>query len=514
MLQWSMKSLFSAALAILATTATVAAASTVSPQPTLDGRLVTAARLVEQLGEHAGGEVILENLPFATGELSLRLHRLDLFEPGFRLVVGGELRTSHDPARYLVLAGEAAQHPGSLAVLVFDRRLGAGSGVVSWQDEAWAVEVAGGQDDLPLAAIWQARRVAVESALSLESDMVFASAAELPAKAAKPRIVPAPGSEYAASLVVDSDHEFFQRLGSEERALAFVTQVLAAASELFHSQVGVSLTIQEIVLNPSADDRWEAPNPHQCGSLQVLREFGEWYQANRPVASFPRAAAILFTGKQADCGGQAVIGGLCTQVRRQDLGYGTIVVSSNNAAPHLQSAAHEVGHLFGSVHTHCYQPPIDVCSAVEADRGCYDGPTESPSDGGSLMSYCSNRAFSLGEASRYGDRSERVLQSIGAQLVQVAPSCLQRTNDPYALRLEVAGRTVTLAWEDRFQNEKRWEVEQLQRNGKYKRVRLLPANATGVAIPGQKPGTTAFRVRTQVGRDFAEYSAVVEITVP
>ncbi len=92
--------------------------------------------------------------------------------------------------------------------------------------------------------------------------------------------------------------------------------------------------------------------------------------------------------------------------------------------------------------------------------------------------------------------------------------CLQRTNDPYALRLELAGRTVTLAWDDRFQGEKRWEVEQLQRSGKYKRVRVLPANATGVAIPGQKPGTTAFRVRAQIGRDFAEYSAVVEIAIP
>jgi hypothetical protein len=130
------------------------------------------------------------------------------------------------------------------------------------------------------------------------------------------------------------------------------------------------------------------------------------------------------------------------------------------------------------------------------------------------MSYCSNRAFTLGEAGRYGDRSERVLQTIGAQLAQVAPTCLQRTNDPYALRLESAGRTVTLAWEDLFEGEKRWEVEQRQRNGKFKRVRALPANATGVSLPGQKAGPTAFRVRAQVGRDFAEYSAVVEITVP
>lgn len=501
-------------LTVLAAAAAVAEASATSARPTLDSRRATPAHLVELAGELDGGEVILENLPFATDELSLRLHRLDLFESAFRLVVGGERRPSIHPDRYLVFAGEEADHPGSLAVLVLDRRLGTGSGVVRWEHEAWAVEVAAGErEGLPLASTWRAHSVAPESDSPLESDMVFASVAEPPAKAPRPRVVPAPGSEYAASLVVDSDHEFFQRMGSEERAFTFVTQLIAASSELYHRQLGVSLTIQEIVLHPSPDDPWEAPNPHQCGSLQVLREFGEWYQAHRPVASFPRAAAILFTGKQADCGGQAVIGGLCTQVRREDLGYGTLVVSSSDAASHQQSTGHELGHLFGSVHTHCYQPPIDVCSAVEADRGCYGGATDSPSDGGSLMSYCSNRAFSLGEAGRYGDRSERVLQAIAAQLAQVAPSCLVRTNDPYALRLELAGRTVTLAWEDRFQGEKRWEVEQRQRNGKFKRVRVLPAGATGVALPRQKPGPTAFRVRAQIGRDVAQYSAVVEITV-
>lgn len=108
--------------------------------------------------------------------------------------------------------------------------------------------------------------------------------------------------------MIDSDYEFFQRMGTEERALAFVTQV-----------------------NP-----WEAPNPHECGAAHVLREFGEWYQVHRPVAGFPLAAAMFFTGKLGDCGGQAVIGGLCTQVRRADLGYGMVVVSSNEAASSQQ----------------------------------------------------------------------------------------------------------------------------------------------------------------------------------
>lgn len=502
-------------LVLIAATALTADSRALTPPPVLEARVATVARLAQVTAEGPGDEVVVDWLPAGMDPWRLRLHRLALFPVEFRLVVGGELRPSEDVLdRYLVLGGDVEQHPGSLVVLFLDRRLGLGSGIVRSGDQLWAVEVGAAEESRPLVAAWRARRVAVDPQVAVGSDMLLVAGTREPVKAARPRIIPAPGSEYAAALVIDSDFEFFQRMGSEERALAFVAQVIAAASELYSRQVGVSLTIQEVVLTPSPDDPWEAPDPHECRSLQVLREFGEWYQVHRPVARFPRAAAMLFTGKRADCGGQAVIAGLCTQVRRQDLGYGMVVVSSNEAASSQQGTGHELGHVFGSVHTHCYRPPIDLCSAAEADRGCYDGPTDVPGDGGSLMSYCSNRVFSLGEAGRYGDHSERVAQTIRSLVEEVAPSCLARTNDPYELRGEVAGRTVTLSWMDLFQGEKRWEVEQRQRSGKFRLVRALPPNASGVKLPGQKPGATAFRVRAQVGRDLAEYSAVVEVTVP
>jgi hypothetical protein len=47
---------------------------------------------------------------------------------------------------------------------------------------------------------------------------------------------------------------------------------------------------------------------------------------------------------------------------------------------------HELGHNFGSRHTHCYVPPIDECYAGES--GCYQGPTSCPGGPGTVMSYC------------------------------------------------------------------------------------------------------------------------------
>jgi hypothetical protein len=224
---------------------------------------------------------------------------------------------------------------------------------------------------------------------------------------------------------------------------------------------------------------------------------------------------MFFTGKgSTDIGGQAWRSGLCNFKERPSAcpygGYGIVVVAKRPIDTFV--TAHELGHIFGSRHTHCYSPPVDECHGSE--RGCYAGPESEPADGGSVMSYCRNTSLSLGEPGAFGTDSQRVVQVMRGLVDLVGPGCLVRTSDPYKLTGEAGPGSVNLSWADPFGTEKNWLVEQRLPNGKFKQVKSLPASSTSVTITRLKPGSQVFRVRAKFKKDFSDYSSAVTVTVP
>ena len=497
-----------------------AAPATTGPLRSFDAGTATPAEVVREARAGAPGALFrIAGLRGAEGEtLTLDLEAATLFTPDFHLYVNGRDRGRDAVAKLTFLRGTVEEWPGSSVSLTIDGATGAWHGYLAAEDRLYEVALPAGAARGSLANSAVVRQAEAESpAGSTLSDVLESPAGFDKALGQKQsKIVVAPGAEYQASIAVDSDYEFFHRFGTLESATAYVAGRIADVSELYFRQLGVSLALSSLSLYVGPDDPWNAPNPHSGATADVLCEFASYWQKFRPVKTFPRNGAVFFTGKDSnDIGGQAWLSSLCNYTARPAScpfgGYGIVVLSKREPRDDFL-VAHELGHVFGSKHTHCYNPPIDHCYAGE--QGCYSGEESVPEDGGSVMSYCAPAALSMGDSGRYGVDSQRVEEVIHGFVDRVGPACLQRTNDPYALAGEAAPSSATLSWIDPFGTETNWLVEQRLANGKFKQVKSLPANATGVTVSNLKRGLQAFRVRAKFKKDFSDYSQVVTVTVP
>jgi hypothetical protein len=456
----------------------------------------------------------------AEGEaLTLDLETAPLFAADFHLYIDGRDRGNEPAARLTLLRGTVEEWPRSSVALTVNHATGAWSGYLATGDQLYEVTLPAGlaRDSVARSAV--VRPVALESlakgALSDALEPPPGSGRE--AGRAQSKVVVPPGAEYQASIAIDSDYELFQNFGNVDDATDYLATVIGGVSELYFRQLGVSLAISSLSLYTTANDPWNAPNPHSGDDADVLCEFGNYWQKLRPVRTYPRNAAIFFTGKDSnDIGGQAWRSSLCDYSERPSAcsygAYGIVVVTKRNPRDTLVTA-HELGHIFGSAHTHCYNPPIDMCHSGQS--GCYEGEESSPADGGSVMSYCSRTTLSMGEPGRFGLDSQRVVQVIRGFVDAVGPSCLAVTGgDSYALTGEAGTASATLSWTDPFSTEKNWLVEQRLPNGRFKQVKSLPANSAHVTITKLKRGANAFRIRAKFKKDVSTYSGIVTVTVP
>ena len=128
-----------------------------------------------------------------------------------------------------------------------------------------------------------------------------------------------------------------------------------------------------------------------------LSEFTNYWSANE--GSVTRALAVMLSGRGGSgAAGVAWVDTLCNT----GFGYAFSRVSTSGTTPNFGDVlvtAHEIGHNFGSPHTHCYTTLglVNPDNCFSGEAGCFSGTPTCPNSAtyngvtnvlGTLMSYC------------------------------------------------------------------------------------------------------------------------------
>jgi hypothetical protein len=182
-----------------------------------------------------------------------------------------------------------------------------------------------------------------------------------------------------ARIAIDSDYEWTQeRFGGNAVAAAeYSLFLMAAISEVYQRDVNVRLAVPYLRTFSSNVDPYNGttePDP-----LNQVRD--HWRAAQQHVE---RDLTHLFTGANTSYGGVAYLSVMCND----QWGYGVSsymdgafpypLQQNSNQNWDLVVVSHELGHNFGTLHTHDgYEPVIDNCG-----NGCTGNLN------GTIMSYC------------------------------------------------------------------------------------------------------------------------------
>jgi hypothetical protein len=266
-----------------------------------------------------------------------------------------------------------------------------------------------------------------------------------------------------ATIAIDTDHQFLANKFSNDttQATNYIASLFAATNVMYERDVQVQLLEGDTILRTSAAADPYTVNDNGDADGNELNEFATYWGTN--YGSLKRTLAAMLSGKQPSsnsASGIAWVASLCSTSNGYSFNQLFLI---DYLTGDVEIFGHELGHNFGSEHTHCYNPPIDHCFAQEA--GCYSGPTSCPAvttiNGvtgvtGTMMSYC-NFLGNCSVAVVFHPRVVAVLQSNVANALGV---CMTAGGPPPAPAVTsispnhgpVAGGTPVVISGSNFQN--------------------------------------------------------------
>lgn len=389
-----------------------------APDGFSDAELVTlrpglTARL---LAIPVDGSVIVEGWPTAPGERStLELTRMDVYAPGARIVKVERGKLVDLPrSRLVFFRGLVAEDPDARVMLAMDPDAQSFEGLVSrpeglheirpWGKSSRGISylVAGTDSFQPkvdgTTPTWSCGQ------RNTVLDGLVAAPRPPRQKAGK-----AISTLHTATIAVDTDNELMQlKFGNNTTsATNYIAALIASMSVMYERDLLVRLLQGFTILRPSTT---ADPYSQSCIFLvngvpvcaangSQLNEFTNYWSGGcgGACSGVSRALAMMLSGKQTSntsASGIAWLNSLCST----GIGYSFSQVfkfNGSTAAHDSRLVGHELGHNFGSPHTHCYS--VDQC--YNAEPGCFGGTPSCPAPAtyngvsnvrGTVMSYCHN----------------------------------------------------------------------------------------------------------------------------
>ena len=206
---------------------------------------------------------------------------------------------------------------------------------------------------------------------------------------------------YTGTVAIDTDYELYQKFGNSESAMvAYIGDLFGVVNTIYNRDVDVQLNLGLIITYTSSNDPWKAND-----TSGALREFERVWK--RDYDAVERTVAHQLSGRSLG-GGIAYVGAICNN----EYGYGVSQLDGFYDIPTFETwdivvVSHELGHNFGSPHTHDYNPPIDTCTSGNLPPG-----------GGTIMSYCHLLAGGMSNVNlefhpRVQDQISATIQSSG-----------------------------------------------------------------------------------------------------
>jgi hypothetical protein len=191
-------------------------------------------------------------------------------------------------------------------------------------------------------------------------------------------------------LALETDWQLYQQFGNSALLDQYVVGLIGAVSDQYFTDVQTTLSIAYLGIHTSSNDGWTSQDgAGDAGDL--LDEFrAAWTDPAPNTRPAGAAGANLFhflSGANLG-GGVAYVDVLCNSSfgfgvsgdLNGNINWALWTGASGNFTWDFVVVAHELGHNFGSQHTHDYCPPLDRCYT-----NCNGSTT---CTAGTIMSYC------------------------------------------------------------------------------------------------------------------------------